>query len=1117
MDRQRDFEKPAIGDSHEGGLDRFRPSDFMRARHPELFSDSRIVAEDRISPEIFEYHLETLTNRKQETEFEHFCRRLAEKEICPNLLPQTGPTGGGDSKADAETYPVADDLAIRWYEGVGREASRERWAFAFSTKKAWPSKVRSDVQEIAATNRGYQLIYFITNQFARDKKRAEIEDQLGKKFNIRVVILDRMWIKKCIFEHDRIRLAVETLGLREYDETRTITGPRDMERKGELDDLEKQIKDPDRYQGTEYQLGEDCLQAALLARDLELPKVEVIGRFERAQQVAERVGIRQLRLHIAYFRAWTVYWWYEDYKEFSDLYDRVEELAANSSYADNLEMLTNLWMILFAACRLGRLDPLKANLDKRTNALRAPLEALAKDMDRPNNALMARMHLLVMDLIQRIHGGETVDTTIGELKRLLIKGENLPGFRFKTLSLLISEMSDTLFESSAYDELFDLTVTMAEKRAGQGEAGRMLLDRAFSKLETGKKYDAIRLFGQSMSKMAMNEYRRDWISAIVGCGLAYEAAGLLWAARANVLMAASHVMEDFLKGEELAPLALTCVQKLVWLELQLGRPFAVLSWMEMASILAKNMALESGKKDEFLKERDSQDMVLGLLLLKTDVWELKWLDFLPEVLERMGLHHSWMALLYALGYEDYLRSQGAIPDGETADSVRSLFNEWIHEPACSDLPDHPELMRGQRIAFRSYVLGCEIIFESDNAAASIGLAEILLGAIEALLATSIDTRIAPYQPELHVWIEFSDLLVGAPECEVKLYDPQRRITIRHGLVTPTVSRENLSAFRDRLLEIILTITCQMAIIDDVRAFGDRLCQEERAFERALNYSDTPVAIRTILGEEPKFSPSQWNTTEIHQRFVLRRNLPWYDGLSLNSNDEVMERPIFRLGTGEPPAGLFGVDSLKHRDLRVLSLLDVPLWGKAKWKATAYMWGGDLMPAIALGFEDAEAAQQIFKGLQSRLGAVDEREQLRVAIITGIDKEFPSSYKVVISTNVSQMIGDKDKQLVLISRVHRMDPPDSKNLDAFLKLYKRAHKYVILPAIFVESSRYPKVYWDLKIEKTDLSVRPAWQIGENDPDVVAIGEEDRPVIPSGMKNPPVISALKRFDKFGPRKR
>jgi hypothetical protein len=86
-----------------------------------------------MSREVLEYDLETLTNRKHEIQFEYFCRRLAEKELCPNLLPQTGPTGGGDSQVDTETYPVADSISLHWCQGEAK-ANEERWAFAFTAR-----------------------------------------------------------------------------------------------------------------------------------------------------------------------------------------------------------------------------------------------------------------------------------------------------------------------------------------------------------------------------------------------------------------------------------------------------------------------------------------------------------------------------------------------------------------------------------------------------------------------------------------------------------------------------------------------------------------------------------------------------------------------------------------------------------------------------------------------------------------------------------------------------------------------------------------------------------------------------------------------------------------------
>src|SRR3989344_3654036 len=93
------------------------PREYMQARRPERFSDSLIEEGTGLDRSMLETHLLTLTNRKQETDFEHFAFNLAQLEICPNLIPQTGPTGGGDSKVDSETYPVADALSLSWYVG----------------------------------------------------------------------------------------------------------------------------------------------------------------------------------------------------------------------------------------------------------------------------------------------------------------------------------------------------------------------------------------------------------------------------------------------------------------------------------------------------------------------------------------------------------------------------------------------------------------------------------------------------------------------------------------------------------------------------------------------------------------------------------------------------------------------------------------------------------------------------------------------------------------------------------------------------------------------------------------------------------------------------------------
>ena len=512
----------------------------MRARRPHLFSDSQITGETRLSREVFEYHLNTLTARKQENEFEHFCRRLAEKELCPNLLPQTGPTGGGDSKVDTETYPVADAISLRWYGGIGREVGQERWAFAFSAKKEWRPKVRSDVEKIVGTRRDYRLIYFITNQFVSDKARAEVEDELTKKYQIPVRILDRNWIVTRVFENNWVRLAIDTLNLSGYDETaEKVIGPKDTEREANLRELEEQISDSSRYTGVEYQLIEDCLQTVLLARGLERPRAEVDGRFARAERLAERAGYRQQRLRIIYTKAWTAFWWYNDFDELNRLYDRVEELVIDSIQATELELLMNLWQLLNTTVQRGQLDTTSARLDERTATLKAELDRLASDATRPNNALQARTYRLLMDFHEARGDPDRLNAVLVGFKGVLAAGAGLVTYPVESLTNIIWEMGDILADNATFDDLCEFVITLVEQRTSEGEAGRALLHRGHQKLRAGKKYDAIRLFGRAQHKLAKDEFREEFVEALVGCSVAYEEAGLLWAARANMLMAAN--------------------------------------------------------------------------------------------------------------------------------------------------------------------------------------------------------------------------------------------------------------------------------------------------------------------------------------------------------------------------------------------------------------------------------------------------------------------------------------------------------------------------------------------------------------------------------------------------
>jgi len=326
---------------------------------------------------LLEYHLEKLTSRGQEKDFELFARHLAQREICPNLLPQTGPVGGGDSKVDSETYPVADDLSLAWFVGNAREAASERWAFAFSAKEDWRPKVKSDVQKIAKTGRGYKKAFFVTTQFVPDRVRAEVEDELTKKHGLDVRILDRTWILDKVFENRHEGLAIKDLRLQTSVRTTVRKGPRDVEREQELEKTEQRITNATQNGRFNFSFVDDCLEAAKLSRELDRPRTKVDGSFERAERAAEEYGSRHQRLVCAYARAWTSYWWHEDFPVFARHYRAVELLAKGSTNVYKFELLTNLWNILASLVKTGALKDADVALEERTRSLTTGLGSVS--------------------------------------------------------------------------------------------------------------------------------------------------------------------------------------------------------------------------------------------------------------------------------------------------------------------------------------------------------------------------------------------------------------------------------------------------------------------------------------------------------------------------------------------------------------------------------------------------------------------------------------------------------------------------------------------------------------------------------------------------------------------
>jgi hypothetical protein len=1085
------------------------PSRYMRARRPHLFSDSQSRTEHSISREVLSYHLETLTNQKDETKFEEFARRLGEKFISPNLRPQTGPTGGGDGKTDAETYPVSSEIALRWFVS-DLQGARERWAFAFSAKKDWRSKVQADVSAIAGTARGYFRAYFVSNQFVPAKACSEVQDALTAKHNLQVTILDRTWILEKVFNGNSLDIAIEALGVADGGaKTSKTMGPRDTERTAELTKLEISIADPSNYEGSSQALVEDCERAALLARSLERPRDEIDGKFLRAQRLDKEKELGKLQLSVTYNWAWTTYFWFDDAKRLSELYDGVELLASGSNLASEVELLTNLWPALQRSVALGSLSPEQAKLDARGEVIQEALKRVSEDSTRPNNALHARSSLLFKQVMDRVHADRS-DPMVDiweEFREILRRADGLGTFPLVSITDCLTELGELLPESEPFDRLYEEMADIVAIRSSEGEGAKKNGVRAFQKLRKKLPYEAIRWFGRAAGLLVKEEYQTELCDALVGSSFAYEQAGLLWAARNYALAAASQQFALFEKTGSIDHISPAVLRRYFCSELRLGRVPQILHAYEFEMMVRNAQAKTNEQRAAVRKAQSDLGGVLGALLLRTDFSDLCRIAALPDALERHGLMQGRTALLFLMGHIDTLAADGSVPAEEMEAGYLEFFEDWSSLGDRFDLPTRPDYVLADVVRMKSRVVGSEIVVEAANNLVSIGIGEGLLGALESFLATSL-FELLPKIDRLEIRVSPSS---ADSESPVLTFIDESGTTV--GIVSHSGSPEDQRSddafsFPRWLKGAVVDIFARLTLHSDPEDWGKRVVIGENAFSRAVTFSNTPLMLRNFFGGRSRLSVIDW-MVEDDVSYDLTRSQAW---VPKENSKAPGNMKAFEFGEGEPPEQMFERETTKHSDYHVVSPIDVDKWNAAKWDATVFEWALDdssIPPVLGIAFVNNVPAAKIFQAWRSRFGMLDEEEALRVTIVRGISLTTPNAYTVLIGPALDTLPLTTRGTVGFVSRINRMYPSSSRNLDSFIAQYHRRKSYLLVPFHFPSRGSIPEPMSELALGKRRLSVREAWTIGENDPDVLALRLDDPPYIPSHVANAPVLKALRRM--------
>jgi hypothetical protein len=325
-----------------------------------------------------------------------------------------------------------------------------------------------------------------------------------------------------------------------------------------------------------------------------------------------------------------------------------------------------------------------------------------------------------------------------------------------------------------------------------------------------------------------------------------------------------------------------------------------------------------------------------------------------------------------------------------------------------------------------------------------------------------------------------------------------------------MTRENRTADRDGLMEIIARFISHIAIIENAEKYFEKIAGDERGFARALVYSEASLAQENLFGNKPKVLISDWKPNGKAKSYPLARSVEWTEGvefaqLPLPDGDQRDDTPA--QGAAKMRAQFMRtVEKGKHSQRRIVSLIDIPLWNRASWRGTLFYFDPEKAPypVLALGFADRAAAAQIFKTLINQLSEVDRDNRLRITIVRGISKDKPAAYRVVIGTNFDDSEAD-DRITMMVTRNNVMEPATTENLDRFLSSLSGAPEFLLAPAHYSESGR-SSIAFGLTIQKSELVVRNAWQIAMDDIDVLGLSSDDNPVIPEGMENPPCREVL-----------
>ncbi|MBQ4107580.1 MAG: hypothetical protein IJC73_08415 [Lentisphaeria bacterium] len=1063
-------------------MENIKPSDFYRKIHPELFSDSTIAQECKLTEELLTFEIERISTNQKENQFQVLCRKIAELQIAPNLIPEVGPAGGGDGKTDAETYPIDQRLLARFFIPENGWDNDEKWAFAISAKKDWRSKLKSDVESIVSTGREYTHVFFMTNQAISSKQKRKAEDSIKTQFSIGVSILDQKWLIEKIFAYNYIEIVVKTLGMSKEYLPKRIDGPRDIARQKEFDSIQRKILKGTAYSVLDYQLFEDRLSLAILAQQLERPRQEVEDLFENAILLASaRQDITQLRRSYEQL-AWAHFMRYDDFDSFVQDYKKFSQYNELIENCSELELAFTMFFFLWKLHHSS--DPSVQQIDvmqEKTNFEKI-LQKYKGDESRPNLALFSQVILLLFPILDGARQRLNCSNYFAELSGILLKTKGLIDFPFATIAKIIKEvLSQIFYEDDEFDKLIDVVAEEESFRKQQIVSGKTYFDRAIVKVEHQKIQDAIVYFGRALMKFSDNEHKSEFIRCLLFLGFAYRDVGMFWASN-NALVFACRLaffQWQHRKGNWAAKIMLSALSEILRNELIIGRVTVFLSWREFTLWLFNQEGNQSFNEFMPVDTIGELDTFLAARLLHSEVADKESWAYLPAIFKRSENVICEDISLFILGYEDIVaKNNPSITKESIIDTIKSL----AEQPLGGNFFNKISFYSNTHETLCSSVLGVKISVRFEVESFNNWIAETVLAFLENIFSTSLG-KIFLSTSEIN--IELCSLVDNEKPSYVELERYSYQV---HCLNASIDINSLLKILMQIFSSIIIKHGCSKSIIEYI----NNLFEQEDAKERLSTVANHYESMQYFWGKSQKIKFSQWCDPNDKLMPYIRQEQLIFETPDLSDQTEnTIKTDNF-------------FENISHRDFSVAGLIEPELWNKALWKATCFLEVPGQFIVLGIVFDDINYGYKTFEDLRRKVGLFDEKNKIRVSIIKGINSAEPLHYRVVIGENLPKE--ENARLTIFISRLNEMHPVSSENLDNFATNVSKYKGFYLAP-IDAKNIMNDRNFMNYAIYMTEINIRNAWEIGKNDVDCIAIKSDDQPIIPVAEKNPPVNTIIK----------